>query len=175
MAIEIGTIAEGIVSGITNFGAFVTLPGNVVGLVHISEVADAYVRDVKDYLKEQDKVTVKVINIDPKGKIGLSIKQAKAQAPEAPDGASAPAQNDRPFHRAPAPSGNRPVNRYVAPTGDKPSPPPPRNTGYAPPRAPTPVTFEDKLSRFIKESDQKQLEFRRSTDAKRGGRGAGRS
>ena len=54
MAIEVGSIAEGIVSGITNFGAFITLPGNVTGLVHISEVADAYVRDVKDYLREQE-------------------------------------------------------------------------------------------------------------------------
>ena len=60
MAIEVGQIVEGVVTGITNFGAFISLPGNVTGLVHISEVADAYVKDIKDYLKEQDKVKVKV-------------------------------------------------------------------------------------------------------------------
>ena len=154
MAIEVGTITEGIVSGITNFGAFITLPGNAVGLVHISEVADAYVRDVKDYLKEQDKVLVKVINVDPKGKIGLSIKQAKAQAPSAPIVAAPAVRKERP---------------PVRPAG-----PPQRSAGFSPPRSAAPESFEDKLSKFIKESDQKQLEFRRSTDAKRGGRGAGR-
>ena len=61
MSIEVGSIVEGVVSGITNFGAFINLPDNKVGLVHISEVADVYVKDVKDFLKEQDKVKVKVL------------------------------------------------------------------------------------------------------------------
>ena len=58
MAIEVGSIVEGTVSGITNFGAFVELPEGKVGLIHISEVADEYVSDVKDFLKEKDKVKV---------------------------------------------------------------------------------------------------------------------
>ena len=163
MALEVGTVAEGIVSGITNFGAFITLPGNVVGLVHISEVADAYVKDVKDYLKEQDKVLVKVINIDPKGKIGLSIKQAKTHTPGEPIAAGPVVRKERAPVKTAAPSGGRPANQF------------PRSAGFMPPRSVAPETFEEKLSKFIKESDQKQLEFRRSTDAKRGGRGAGRS
>ena len=163
MSIEVGTITEGVVSGITNFGAFINLPGNVVGLVHISEVADAYVKDVKDYLKEQDKVLVKVINIDPQGKIGLSIKQAKTQSPDHSAAPTPTVRRDRP-----AP---RPV---AAPTVGRPSGPPPRNTGFSTPRNAASESFEDKLSKFIKESDQKLSEFRRSTDAKRGGRGAGR-
>ena len=69
MSLEVGSIVEGVVSGITNFGAFISLPENKVGLVHISEVADVYVNDVKDFLKEQDKVKVKVLSIDEKGKI----------------------------------------------------------------------------------------------------------
>ena len=104
MAIEVGTIVEGVVTGITNFGAFITLPGGVTGLVHISEVADAYVKDVKDYLKEQDQVQVKVINVDAKGKIGLSIKQAKPPAPVAPAPAPRPfIKRDRPPIRSIAP------------------------------------------------------------------------
>ncbi|HUX78855.1 MAG TPA: S1 RNA-binding domain-containing protein, partial [Alphaproteobacteria bacterium] len=59
MAIDVGSIVEGVVTGITNFGAFIELPDRVTGLVHISEVADAYVKDVRDYLKEQDHVKVK--------------------------------------------------------------------------------------------------------------------
>ena len=164
MAIEVGTITEGVVSGITNFGAFINLPGNAVGLVHISEVADAYVKDVKDYLREQDKVTVKVINIDAKGKIGLSIKQVRAQNPEQPPAQSSAPRIDRQATRpAPAPVSSRPPAVSA------------RNTGFAAPRGSGPESFEDRLSKFIKESDQKQMEFRRSTDAKRGGRGTGRS
>ena len=52
MSIEVGSIVDGVVSGITNFGAFINLPENKVGLVHISEVADVYVKDVNDFLKE---------------------------------------------------------------------------------------------------------------------------
>ncbi|MDR3288486.1 MAG: S1 RNA-binding domain-containing protein [Peptococcaceae bacterium] len=126
MAIAVGSIVEGVVTGITNFGAFVELPDKVTGLVHISEVADTYVKDVREFLKEQDKVKVKVIHIDEKGKIGLSIKQANLKT-----------QNTRER------------------------------------RQPT-VSFEDKLAKFIKDSDERQLEYRRATDSKRGGRGSSR-
>ncbi|TGE34087.1 S1 RNA-binding domain-containing protein [Desulfosporosinus sp. Sb-LF] len=128
MAIDVGSIVEGVVTGITNFGAFIELPDRVTGLVHISEVADAYVKDVRDYLKEQDHVKVKVIHVDEKGKIGLSIKQANPTV--------------------------RNVSRER--------------------RLPPTVSFEDKLAKFIKDSDERQTEFRRATDSKRGGRGSSR-
>ncbi|OEF95767.1 S1 RNA-binding domain-containing protein [Desulfuribacillus alkaliarsenatis] len=76
MTIEVGSKVEGKVTGITNFGAFVELPGGITGLIHISEIAEDYVKDVNEHLKLNDKVLVKVINVDEKGKIGLSIKQA---------------------------------------------------------------------------------------------------
>lgn len=75
MTLMAGNILEGIVVNITNFGAFVEVEGKT-GLVHISEVADSFVKDIKQHLKEQDKVKVKVISIDDNGKISLSIKQA---------------------------------------------------------------------------------------------------
>lgn len=125
--LAVGSIVEGVVTGITKFGAFVELPGGVTGLVHISEVADTYVKDVKDYLKEQDKIKVKVINVDAQGKIGLSIKQINN------------------------PSGNRRQVRKPA--------------GAA--------SFEDKLNRFLKDSDERLQDLRRHTDSKRGGRGGG--
>jgi len=72
MAIEIGSIVEGKVSGITSFGAFINLPENHVGLVHISEVAYDYVKDVHDFLHIGDTVKVKVKDVDPdKGRISL--------------------------------------------------------------------------------------------------------
>ena len=63
---------------ITNFGAFVEIEGKT-GLVHISEVADSFVKDIREHLSEQDKVKVKVISIDDNGKISLSIKQANVK------------------------------------------------------------------------------------------------
>ena len=137
MAIEVGSVVEGKVTRITNFGAFVELPEGKVGLIHISEVADVYVKDVHDFLKERDKVKVKVLSIDDKGKIALSIKglqEKKTEPPRIPTG------------------GARRGGRYVG------SP-----------------SFEDKLSRFLRDSDERLADMRRKTDSKRGGRGGRRS
>ena len=81
MELEIGAIQEGKVTGITKFGAFVLLPGGKSGLVHISEIANAYVNDVNDYLKVGDAVKVKILSVNEAGKINLSIKQAQPSAP----------------------------------------------------------------------------------------------
>lgn len=75
MALTAGSILDGTVINITNFGAFVEVEGKT-GLVHISEISDTYVKDIREHLKEKDKVRVKVISIDDNGKISLSIKQA---------------------------------------------------------------------------------------------------
>ena len=75
MSIEVGSKVEGKVTGITDFGAFVELPEGNTGLIHISEVADSYVKDISNYLQEGEDVTVKVINVEDDGKVGLSIKE----------------------------------------------------------------------------------------------------
>lgn len=75
MALEIGNIVEGKVVKTTNFGAFVELMGGQTGLIHISEITHQYVKDVKDFLQENDVVTAKVVAIKPDGKIDLSLKQ----------------------------------------------------------------------------------------------------
>ena len=77
MAIEAGQKVMGKVTGITKFGAFVSLPDNQSGLIHISEVADGFVKEVSDYLEVGEEVTVKVLKITPDGKINLSLRQAK--------------------------------------------------------------------------------------------------
>ena len=138
MALEIGTVVEGEVTGITNFGAFVQLPEGKVGLIHISEVSNVYVKDVHDFLKDKQKVTVKVVSIDERGKIGLSLK-ALMPAPEVPP--------------------RRPMER--------------RSVASAPKVVPV-ATFEDKMSRFLKDSDDILLDFKINTESKRGGRGARR-
>ncbi|NLB17478.1 MAG: S1 RNA-binding domain-containing protein [Syntrophomonadaceae bacterium] len=71
-----GQIIEGTVQGTTKFGAFIQLENGTIGLVHISEIADTYVRDVNDYLHTGDRVRVKILNVS-EGKVGLSIKQAR--------------------------------------------------------------------------------------------------
>jgi S1 RNA binding domain protein len=92
MLVEVGKVVEGKVSGITKFGAFIQLPGGKMGLVHISEIAEEYVRDIKAHLKENQSVKVKVISVDDKGKISLSIK--RALDPKQDAGSSNPADID---------------------------------------------------------------------------------
>ena len=142
MSIEVGSIVEGIVTGITNFGVFVQLSGGEVGLVHISEIADTYVKDINDFLQKKDRVKVKVLSVDQGGKIGLSIKQANPAAapPRKPDRFE---RKDRGERRKPSPV------KHVKPG------------------------FEDKLAKFMKESDEKQQDLKKNTENKRGGRGGG--
>ncbi len=76
MILEPGTIIEGKVTGITPFGAFISFGEGKTGLVHISEVALEYVKNINDHVKENDIVKAKILSIDNNGKISLSIKQA---------------------------------------------------------------------------------------------------
>ncbi|MGE4352955.1 MAG: S1 RNA-binding domain-containing protein [Oscillospiraceae bacterium] len=77
MQLEVGAILEGKVTGITKFGAFVALPDGKSGLIHISEIANTYVNEVRDYVQDGQTVKVKVIGISPDGKINLSIKKVE--------------------------------------------------------------------------------------------------
>ena len=76
MQLEIGKVYEGVVKGIMPYGAFVEIDNSVTGMVHISEVANTYVNDIKEHLTENQTVKVKVLSINEAGKISLSIKKA---------------------------------------------------------------------------------------------------
>ena len=112
MPVEVGQIVEGKITGITKFGAFVQLPEGITGLVHISEVADSFVKDVNDFLKEDDIVKVKVISISPEGKVSLSIRKTKEKSYD-----QKPREND--------------------------------------------VSFEDKLAKFLKDSEERLSDIKR--------------
>ncbi|MBR2041966.1 MAG: S1 RNA-binding domain-containing protein [Oscillospiraceae bacterium] len=77
MDVEVGAIVAGKVSGITNFGVFVDI-GGTTGMVHISEVAKNYVKDLKEYVHMGQDVMVKILSVSPEGKVSLSMKQAEA-------------------------------------------------------------------------------------------------
>ena len=111
MSLKVGRIVEGVVKGITNFGAFVELPGGETGLVHISEVADTYVKDIHKFVEEGDHVKVKIMSIDG-NKIGLSMRRVKENKEKL-------------------------------------------------------VSFEDKLAKFMKESDERQRDIKKNTESKR--------
>ena len=149
MDMEVGSVVEGVVSRITNFGAFVDIEGGKNGLIHISEISDVYVRDVRDFLAEGDKIQAKVITIDDRGKVALSLKQMKNQ------------QQDR---QTSAPARNKLARSERMERGD-----------IKKPVRQLSASFEDKLSKFMKESDEKLADRKRRTDSKRGGRGSRRS
>jgi S1 RNA binding domain protein len=158
MSIEVGSKLQGKVTGITNFGAFVELPGGSTGLVHISEVADNYVKDINDHLKVGDEVTVKVINVENDGKIGLSIKKAidRPERPERPERPDRPRQSDRPRQTDRPRQSDRPRQR---------------GNDF---RSNNKENFEQKMSRFLKDSEDRLSSLKRNTESKRGGRGARR-
>ena len=126
MTLMAGNILEGTVVNITNFGAFVEIEGKT-GLVHISEVADSFVKDIREHLSEQDKVKVKVISIDDNGKISLSIKQANVVKKSAK-----PADVE--------------WNQEKKKTN--------------------PGNFEDIMSRFLKDSEERQQDFKKHQEFK---------
>ncbi|NLD47786.1 MAG: S1 RNA-binding domain-containing protein [Clostridiaceae bacterium] len=139
MLVEVGKIVEGKVSGITNFGAFVQLSNGQTGLVHISEVAEEYVKDIKTHLSENQVVKVKIISVDKNGKISMSIKKASDTA-----------------------SSSRP----------------PRNSRSSKPEEidwnrnnPSNISFEERLAKFMKDSDEKMHDLKKNFESKRGSGG----
>ena len=140
MAVEIGTILEGKITGITNFGAFVELPDKTTGMVHISEVSSTFIKDIHEKLSEGD--VVKVIDINEKGKVALSIKKAQPQQDE----------ESKPKR----PSGDRPRRSQ-----------PPVWTGTQR-SEPENMSFEDMMAKFKSVSDEKMSDLKKNNVAKRG-------
>jgi S1 RNA binding domain protein len=151
--IEVGSVLDGKVTGITKFGAFVALPGGKSGLVHISEIAYSYVSEVSEHLHEGQDVKVKVIGIDPARRINLSIKQV--EPPPQRSQRSSGGGNQR--------SGGSRSNQGSG-----------KPAGYVRPAPKEPTDFEDRLKQFMQSSDSKLSELRYIE--KKGGnrRGGGR-
>ncbi|MDL2323728.1 S1 RNA-binding domain-containing protein [Ruminococcaceae bacterium OttesenSCG-928-A16] len=151
MQLEVGSILEGKITGVKNFGAFVRLPDGTTGMVHISEVSNEYIQELSDVLNEGQMVNVKVMSISPEGKVALSIKRTQ----ERPAG-NGGAANSAP--RAPRPQrSSRPAD-----TGRV----------WQPRQAPAPSgepTFEDMMSKFKTQSEEKISDLKRVTEARRGG------
>ncbi len=140
MQFEIGSVIEGKVSGLTNFGAFITLPGGATGMVHISEVSNTYVKDIRDYLSDGQDVKVKVLSVSPEGKISLSIKQTEV-----------------------APVSVAPVQKPQRRSSGRP------NVWQGQPQTSAsnePASFEDMMAKFKQVSDDKFSDLRRSNDSR---------
>ena len=152
MDLEVGGIYTGKVTGITKFGAFVTLAPGVSGLVHISEIADTFVSNVGDFLTQGQEVTVKLLSRDENGRINLSIKQAQP----------------KPVREPAEPRRVRQEMRQSRPASIA-APPPAASVQEPLPNA----DFEDKLKRFMQDSDSKISGIRQYSEKKtsrRGGR-----
>ena len=142
MELTVGAVVEGKVKSITNFGAFISLPENKTGMVHIYEVANAYVSDIRQHLTEGQDVKVMVIGME-NGKINLSIKRLEPKP-------------QRDGSRPPFRSGNAGQRREGAPQNRE-SSRPQQQRAPMPPAAPKTADqlFEEKLKAFMSESDSK--------------------
>ena len=148
MELTVGEVVEGKVKSITNFGAFISLPENKTGMVHISEVANAYVSDIRQHLTEGQDVKVMVIGLE-NGKINLSIKRLEPK-PQRENGGNrngnyrnAPRQDGGNYRSAPQ-GQNRPQRAPVQPAAPKTAD----------------QLFEEKLKAFMSESDSKLSSMR---------------
>lgn len=155
MNLEVGSVLEGRVTGITKFGAFVALGEGKAGMIHISEITHTFVKDIRDYLSDNQIVKVKVINIDKDGKISLSMKKVP-QSDEAAGAAEAQGANERPAPRRQA--------------RQRPSTPrTPAQIDFEPLRRDSEnLTFEEKMSRFKQDSDEKMHDLKKYMESKRG-------
>ena len=179
MAIEVGNVFEGRVTGVKPFGAFVALPEGRVGMVHISEVSNEFVQDINTVLHDGDAVKVQVINIAPDGKIALSIKRLLPPAPRQPrEGLPA----------GPRPGGFRNGQEGGRSGGARGAGRAPREGGRGPAREAAPrvwqpkaparsdnLSFEDMMSRFKSQSEEKMADLDHETNNRRGGGYAPRS
>ena len=145
MEFTVGAILEGKVKTITNFGAFIQLPENKTGLVHISEVANTFVSDIRQHLTEGQDVKVMIINTD-NGKINLSIKRLEPK----------PQRENAPREGAPRNNFRREGNNQSRPQRSAPTPPPEPKTADQ--------LFEEKLKQFMTESDSKISSIRQYSD-----------
>ena len=149
MELTVGAVLEGKVKSITNFGAFVALPDNKTGMVHISEIANAYVSDIRQHLTEGQDVKVMVINLDG-GKVNLSIKRLEPK----------PQQTGRPSFRREGGEGRpeRPDRgNFRRENSNQQRPAPVRAAAPVPPPAPKTKDqqCEDMMKAVMSESDSK--------------------
>ena len=165
MAIEVGNVFEGRVTGVKPFGAFVALPEGRVGMVHISEVSNEFVQDIAAVLHDGDIVKVQVINIAPDGKIALSMKRLLPPPPR-------PAREGRGPAGGPRQGGPREGGHFGAGRGGSGRPPRDSAPRVWQPKAPVRsdnMSFEDMMSRFKSQSEEKMADLDHETNNRRGG------
>ncbi len=138
MAMEVGNIMEGKVTGITKFGAFVSLAEGKSGLVHISEIANSFVSDVSQFVQLGQTVKVRILSISPEGKINLSMKRAQEEAPRTERPVRAPAQKPAPARPVEAVGAASERTQADGPSGDQ--------------------AFEERLKKFMQESDSRMAD-----------------
>lgn len=141
MAVQVGDKLTGKVTGITKFGAFVDINENENGLVHISEIANEYVKDINDFVKVGDEVDVVITKIAADGKIALSMKQAQPKPKHENRG---PKRTDHSHHHA--------KKKAHGSTDD----------------------FDNMMSSFLKDSEDRLSSLKKNAESKRGGRGGRR-
>lgn len=147
MSAEEGQILTGKITGITKFGAFVDLPEGETGMVHISEVSDAFVKEISDFVKVGDEIQVKVISVGADKKISLSIKQASPDYQKAkPRREFKPKRFDN-SQKADASAGS-PGSYVWTPKKDD-------------------LSFEEMMNKFKQSSEEKMSDLKKVMDVKR--------
>ena len=152
MELAVGNIYEGKVTGMAKYGAFVSLEGGKSGLVHISEVANTFVSDVANHVKMGQIIKVKVVSIGPDGKINLSIKRVEEAQPQQETAAPVKKRDEEsPAQHFSSPAKHQKYNMAPIPAANE-------DSGD--------INFEDRLKKFMQESDSRIADSRMYSDRK---------
>ena len=166
MQIEVGSILEGKVTGITKFGAFVDLSEGKSGMIHISEISNTYVENVSDFLTEGQTVKVKVIAVNENGKISLSIKKLIENS-ENNGGKNAVSNGGKPPYQKRGQRGSRDDRgeRNDRRQNQRPSMKSSNSPGdFVWKKTENPTSFEDMMSKFKQQSDEKMSSLKRGNE-----------
>lgn len=174
MTIEVGSQVQGRVTNITNFGAFVDLGDNKTGLVHISEIADHFVKDINDELQKNDEILVKVLKIEDNGNIALSIKQSDQPNQTAEKKAARPASTVESSEKRPERKPEKSYQRQESAPRYSSRPRPTSGSSSFSKASKGSGSFDDLMSDFLKDSEERLTSLKRNTEHKRGGRGGRR-
>lgn len=145
MDYEVGSLVEGTVVDVVKFGAFIKIRGGKTGLVHISQISDKFVREVSEHIAVGAKVYAKIVSIDDRGRVQLSIKDVSDEDIEKYKAE----EEQRASQRGPAsqPHSDKPSRRHYEEDN-----------------------FESKFKRFMRQSEDRQVDIKRNLESKRGGR-----
>jgi S1 RNA binding domain protein len=142
METDVGSIVEGVVVEVVKYGAFVKMRNGRTGLVHISQISNEFVREITDHISPGTRVMAKIVSIDDRGRVQLSLKNVPQDGLSESGGQEGAADDSR------SGAARRAIPRYQDAREED--------------------SFEKKLKMFMRQSEDRMVDIKRNIESKRG-------